>query len=99
MHAIFVTLKIDPSQRDRFLEAASDDATSSVRDEPGCLRFDIFRDRADPDTYHFLEVYADDEAFNAHGQTPHFARWRAAAAQVVAEPPTLIHLDPVQPSA
>lgn len=95
MYAIFVTLQIDPSQRDRFLEVASDDAISSVRDEPGCVRFDIFRDRNEPDTYHFLEIYADEEAFRAHGQTPHFARWRAAAAEVLVAPSTLIHLDTV----
>jgi autoinducer 2-degrading protein len=72
--------------RDRFLAAAEDDATSSVRDEPGCLRFDVLQDNADPDRYFFYEVYRDEAAFGAHGQAPHFARWRAAAAEVLAEP-------------
>jgi quinol monooxygenase YgiN len=31
-------------------------------------------------------VYRDEAAFQAHGQAPHFARWRAAAAEVLAEP-------------
>ena len=28
----------------------------------------------------------DDAAFTAHGQAPHFARWREAAGQVLAQP-------------
>ena len=72
--------------RDKFLAAAEDDSTCSVRDEPGCLRFDVLQDNADPDHFFFYEVYRDEAAFQAHGQAPHFARWRAAAAEVLAEP-------------
>jgi len=72
--------------RDKFLAAAEDDSLSSVRDEPGCLRFDVLQDNSDPNHFYFYEVYRDEAAFQAHGQAPHFARWRAAAAEVLAEP-------------
>ncbi len=86
MFALVVSLNVKPDLRDRFLAAAEDDSTSSVRDEPGCLRFDVLRDNADPNRFFFYEVYRDEAAFQAHGQAPHFARWRAAAAEVLAEP-------------
>lgn len=97
MHAIFVTVKVKPDQRDRFLEVIEDDATASVRDEPGCVDFQVLQDRADPDTYYFYEVYRDEEAFKAHGQTPHFARWRAASEEVLQEPPSRLALTRVLP--
>ncbi|MBO0709401.1 MAG: antibiotic biosynthesis monooxygenase, partial [Candidatus Dormibacteraeota bacterium] len=62
MHAIFVTVKVKPDLRDRFLEVIEDDATASVRDEPGCVDFQVLQDRSDPDTYYFYEVYRDEEA-------------------------------------
>jgi hypothetical protein len=54
VQVLLVTLKIKPEQRPQFLAAVEDDATSSVRDEPGCLRFEAFQGATDPDTYHSL---------------------------------------------
>ena len=46
----------------------------------------MLQDNADPNKYFFYEVYKDEAAFKAHQQTPHYPRWRAAAAEVLAEP-------------
>lgn len=97
MYAIFVTVKIKPEQRDRFLEVIEDDSICSVRDEPGCLRFEVLQDRSDPDTYYFFEAYKDEAAFQAHAETPHFLRWRAAADEVLREPPERVALAGVFP--
>jgi autoinducer 2-degrading protein len=86
MFALVVSLRVKPDLRDSFLAAAEDDSTCSVRDEPGCLRFDVLQDNADPDHFFFYEIYRDDAAFQAHAQAPHYARWRAASAEVLAEP-------------
>ncbi|MBO0691786.1 MAG: antibiotic biosynthesis monooxygenase [Acidimicrobiaceae bacterium] len=83
MQAIFVTVKIKPELRDRFLEVIEHDATASVRDEPGCLRFEVLQDASDPDTYYFFEVYADEAAINAHRETPHFATWDEASKELL----------------
>jgi autoinducer 2-degrading protein len=82
MHALIVSIHVKPSERDRFLAAAEDNAVCSVRDEPGCLRFDVLQDQTDQHRFIFHEVYQDEAAFEAHLQTPHFARWRVAAADV-----------------
>ena len=97
MYAIFVTVKIKPEQRDRFLEVIEDDSICSVRDEPGCLRFEVLQDRSDPDTYYFFESYKDEGAFQAHAETPHFLRWRAASEEVLREPPERVALAGVFP--
>jgi len=86
MFALVVSLHVKPDKRDQFLQAAEDDSTCSVRDEPGCLRFDVLEDTADENHFFFYEVYRDEDAFKAHGQAPHFARWRAAAEEVLAQP-------------
>src|SRR5207247_11370866 len=86
MFALIVPLKVKPEMRDRFLEAAADDSTCSVRDEPGCLRFDVLQDQTDPNHFFFYEVYRDDKALEAHRAAPHYARWRQVATDVLAEP-------------
>ena len=86
MIALFVSLKVKPDRRAEFLAAAEDDSTCSVRDEDGCFRFDVYQDQADENRFFFHEVYRDQAALDAHRTMPHFARWSAASAQVLAEP-------------
>ena len=91
MYVLIVSARIKPEQRGRFLEAIEENAVSSVRDEGGCLRFDVVRDNDDPDHYLFYEVYRDEEAFQAHRDTDHFARWREAADVCLSEPLEATH--------
>ncbi len=91
MYVLIVSARIKPEQRGRFLEAIEENAVSSVRDEPGCLRFDVVRDRDDPDHYLFYEVYRDEEAFAAHRASDRFARWREAADEVLSDPLEATH--------
>jgi quinol monooxygenase YgiN len=58
-------------------------AESSVRDEPGCLRFDVCAVGSDENRFVLYELYTDAAAFEAHKASPHFARWRTVAEQVV----------------
>jgi autoinducer 2-degrading protein len=70
---------------DRFLRAIGANARASLRDEPGCLRFDVHRDLQDPDHYFLYEIYADERAFQeGHRNAPQFARWREEAAACLA---------------
>ena len=91
MYVLVVSARIKPEQRGRFLEAIEENAVSSVRDEGGCLRFDVVRDNDDPDHYLLYEVYRDEEAFQAHRDTDHFARWREAADVCLSEPLEATH--------
>ena len=85
MYVVVVPLKVKPEMREKFLAAALDDSTCSLQ-EPGCLRFDVLQDNTDPNRFFFYEVYRDESAYKAHQATAHYPRWRAAAAEVLAEP-------------
>ena len=56
MYALVVPLKVKPEMREKFLAAALEDSTCSLRDEPGCLRFDVLQDNSDPNKFFFYEV-------------------------------------------
>jgi (4S)-4-hydroxy-5-phosphonooxypentane-2,3-dione isomerase len=71
--------------RSRFLEAIQENAAASLRDEPGCVRFDVVQDNDDANHFMLYEVYADAAAFEAHRAAPHFPRWREAAAVCLRE--------------
>ena len=76
MLALLVAIKIKPGQRDAFVTALMDDARGSVHNEPGCLRFDVLQDTADPNQIYLYEVYRDEKALEAHRQAPHYLKWR-----------------------
>jgi autoinducer 2-degrading protein len=66
MLAIWVKVRIKPTERERFLKAIEVDALGSERDEPGCLRFNVLQDAQDQNVYYFYEVYKDEAALEAH---------------------------------
>jgi (4S)-4-hydroxy-5-phosphonooxypentane-2,3-dione isomerase len=46
--------------------------TELVRQEPGCLSYEVFRSSEDPQEFMLVEVYKDQDAVTAHGQTDYF---------------------------
>lgn len=79
MLSLIVSVQVKPEKRDRFLEVIAENALRSVRDEPGCLRFDVVEDTDRPNNFLFYELYRDAEAFAEHKAAPHFADWRTGA--------------------
>ncbi len=84
MFSLVVQMEVRPGRREEFLAGMAANAEASVRDEPGCLRFDVCSVADDPHRFVLYELYTDAEAFAAHKASPHFARWRQIAEQVVA---------------
>lgn len=82
---IWVVFDVKPEAFKKFHEAALDDSTCSVRDEPGCLQFDVLAPIAGGNRLAFYEVYKSKEAFAAHMETPHFKRFAAVAEEVVTD--------------
>lgn len=83
MFSLMVQVEVVPERREEFLAAIAVNAEASVRDEPGCLRFDVCSVESDPHRFVFYELYRDAEALAAHRAAPHFAEWRAAAARTL----------------
>lgn len=85
MYAVTVSFTIVPQMIDSFLPLMRQNATSSLRAEQGCHRFDVCTDPALPDVVFLYEVYKDRSAFEAHMQTPHFNSFETAVADMVKE--------------
>jgi (4S)-4-hydroxy-5-phosphonooxypentane-2,3-dione isomerase len=83
MFSLMVQMEVRPGRRAEFLAGMAANAESSVRDEPGCLRFDVCAVGSDENRFVLYELYTDAAAFEAHKASPHFARWRTVAEQVL----------------
>lgn len=83
MYCIIVKVELKPGTRDAFLAAMYDNAASSVRDEPGCLVFDVLEDGKHENTFHLYEVYTDQGALKAHKDTPHYQSSRAVINDLI----------------
>lgn len=74
---VLVFLEIKDDRIDDFLKAMEDDVTKSrvVDYDPGCLRFDLLRQKDAPNKFIFYECYTDDEAAAFHKTTSHYNSW------------------------
>jgi autoinducer 2-degrading protein len=84
MLTVLVKFTVLPGRMDEFLEGIRANAHSSLRDEPGCLRFDVHRSQENEDEVLLYEIYRDREAFEVgHRGSPHYAAWREVVARCV----------------
>ena len=74
MYVLIVPLQIKEGKKAELLDALLPNAQGAVRDEPGCLRFDVIQDAGDPNRLWLYEVYQDEAAFHAHQQAPHYLK-------------------------
>jgi (4S)-4-hydroxy-5-phosphonooxypentane-2,3-dione isomerase len=85
MLVVQVHVRVRPERVDDFLAATLVNANASLT-EAGVLRFDVLQDQADAAHVVLVEVYRDADASAAHKLTPHYAHWRDAVADMMAEP-------------
>ena len=71
---VMVTVEIEEARVPAFLEALKVDAAGS-REEEGCLRFDLLKDSEAANTWHFYEIYKDNDAMAVHKTLPHYKAW------------------------
>jgi (4S)-4-hydroxy-5-phosphonooxypentane-2,3-dione isomerase len=79
-----VDLDIVPAEREKFLAAITENGAASVK-EPGCRRFDILNLASDPNHFFLYEIYDNEAALKAHRETPHFKKYAATTANMVAK--------------
>jgi quinol monooxygenase YgiN len=82
---VHVHVRVLPDAVDAFRAASIENARESIR-EPGIARFDVVQSMEDPARFVLVEVYRTAEAPAAHKATAHYARWRDAVADLMAEP-------------
>ena len=85
MLIVHVFAHVKPESVEAFRAATIENARHSLQ-EPGLVRFDVIQQQDDATRFVLVEVYrtADDPA--KHKATAHYARWRDAVADLMAEP-------------
>ena len=89
MRVVHVHVHVKPECVEAFRTATVENARCSVQ-EPGIARFDVVQQADDPTRFTLVEAYRTVEATAAHKVTAHYARWRDAVAEMMAEPRTAV---------
>lgn len=89
MLTVIATLKVQPGKEDAFIAAARKMIEYVTANEPGTTTYALHRSTADPATFVFYEVYADQAAFAAHGGSPAMAEFFGAAGTLLAGRPDI----------
>lgn len=89
---IVAILTARPGQAEA-LRALLDGMLAPSRAEVGNLRYDLWRDQADPNRFVLDELYADNDAIAAHRASPHFQDYLSRINDVAER--TAVVLDPV----
>ena len=78
-----VKIRIQSEHVENFMAKLAENA-KAARGEPGCKTFDVSVDPNDKTSVMLYEVYADEKAFQAHQETPHFKKYLAEAIPLLA---------------
>jgi (4S)-4-hydroxy-5-phosphonooxypentane-2,3-dione isomerase len=85
MLIVLVHANVKPEFVEAFKQVTIENASQSVK-EAGIARFDVIQQSNDPTKFTLVEVYKTADAPVAHKETAHYARWRDAVAEMMAEP-------------
>jgi quinol monooxygenase YgiN len=96
MLIVHVHVHVKPEFINAFLEATTDNARNSVQ-ESGIARFDVVQQSNDPARFVLVEAYRTPDALDRHRTTAHYARWRDAVADMMAEPRSRVEYSNVFP--
>ncbi len=96
MFIVHVFVHVKPDRVEVFKAATLENAKSSAQ-EPGVARFDVCQAQDDPTRFVLVEVYRTPEDPARHKETAHYAKWREAVADMMAEPRSSAKYDNVFP--
>ena len=91
-------IEVDPAQREAFISAVKEEMDESIRVESGVLALYAVAEKDSPCRLRFFEVYADEPAYDAHLQSPHFRKYRATTEQMIRSR-SLVETVPIQLSS
>jgi quinol monooxygenase YgiN len=91
-------LEIDPPRLAAFIEAVRQEMAESVRVEPGVLAIYAVAEKDHPSRLRFFEIYASDEAYHAHQESPHFKKYVETTGSMILSR-ELIETVPIQLSS
>lgn len=96
MLIVHVQIHVKAESVEAFRKASIENARNSVQ-EPGIARFDFLQNAADPTRFVLVEVYRRADARAEHRATAHYAAWRDAVTDMMAELRTSVEFQNVFP--
>ncbi len=73
-YVVSATWTAEPGKEDVVLDAI-EKLTPPSREEPGNRFYQAYQDPAEPSVFRLFEIYDDEEAYAAHGASPHFKEY------------------------
>lgn len=87
-------IEVHPDQLDAYNLLLAEEIAASVEREPGVLMLHAVAHKDAPHYIRILEVYASQDAYQTHIQTPHFLKYKLGTADMVTAL-RLIEVDPI----
>jgi quinol monooxygenase YgiN len=66
-----------------------------TRQEPGCLRFDLFRSTGTPTTFNLYEIFSERASIDARRLTHHYQAYRAKIEPLLETAPCAVVVSPI----
>lgn len=76
-------LVIDSNQLDQYNAFLKEEIETSVRVEPGVITLYAVAEKERPNHITILEIYASEQAYRYHIQTPHFLKYKTGTKDMV----------------
>ena len=96
MFIVHVFIHVKPGSVQNFKAATLANVQNSIQEE-GIARFDFLEPLDDPNRFVLVEVYRQPEDAVRHKETVHYAVWRDAVADMMAEPRSSIKYSNIAP--
>ena len=74
---------VDPERLDEYNAFLKEEIEASMRLEPGVLTLYATAEKEWPNRVTILEIYADEQAYRSHLQTPHFQKYKQGTLDMV----------------
>ncbi|MEO9167809.1 MAG: antibiotic biosynthesis monooxygenase family protein [Aestuariivirga sp.] len=87
-------LEIDTALIDPYKVFLTEEIAASLRLEPGVLMLNAVAIKGRPELVRIMEVYADQKAYEAHLQSPHFLKYKTKTVGMV-KSLNLIDVEPI----
>ena len=91
-------IEVNEGYLEEYLATAHNVGTKSVEVEPGVICIFPMQVKDSPNTIRILEIYRNDEAYQAHLQTPHFLEYKQCTLHMV-KSLQLVATEPLAPEA
>ena len=91
-------IEVNEGYLEEYLAAAHNVGTKSVESEEGVICIFPMQVKNSPNTIRILEIYRDEEAYQAHLQTPHFLEYKQGTLHMV-KSLQLVATEPLAPEA